>query len=159
MKLCNHIVASMEPRLELSKKEMVKLLVYDGSIKKGTVDDSKSTSDVAYFLGGSIVSYLSPKQEVVTSTSSEAECQGVWQGRLHSDFMDRDPEPVVLNVDNEYITFLTENPVRHDRSRHIDTMYLYIKDCVEEGMTKVNYGCTDDQLADILTKAWVGLDL
>ena len=33
------------------------------------------------------------------------------------------------------------------------SMYHYIKDCVEEGKMKVNYGCIDDQLADILTKA------
>ena len=42
----------MEPRLELSKKEMVKLLGYSGSDKEGIVDDRKSTSDVAYFFGG-----------------------------------------------------------------------------------------------------------
>ena len=88
MKDCNHIVASMEPRLELSKKEMVKLLGYSGSDKEGIVDGRKSNSGVAYFLGGSIVSWLSPKYKVVTSTSSEAECQGVWLGRLHSDLTD-----------------------------------------------------------------------
>ena len=65
----------------------------------------------------------------------------------------------MLNVDSKSESFLREDPVRHERSKHIDTMYLYIKDCVEEGMTKVNYGCTDDQLADILTKAWVSIEL
>ena len=74
MKDCNHIVASMEPRLELNKKEMVKLLGYSGSHKEGIVDDRKSTSDVAYFLGGNIVSWLSRRQKVATSASSEAEC-------------------------------------------------------------------------------------
>ena len=74
MKDCNHIVASMEPRLELNKKEMVKLLGYSGSDKEGIVDDHKSTSDVAYFLGRSIVSWLSRRQKVATWASSEAEC-------------------------------------------------------------------------------------
>ena len=81
----------MEPRLELSKKEMVRLLGYSGSDKEGIVDNRKSTSDVTYFLGGSIVSWLSRKQKVMTSTSNEAECQDVWL-RLHDDLMDRDPE-------------------------------------------------------------------
>ena len=64
----------MKPRLELSKKEMVKLLGYSGSDKKGIVGDCKCTSGVAYFLGESVVSWLSRRQKVVTSTSSEAEC-------------------------------------------------------------------------------------
>ena len=49
---CNPIDASMEPRLELSKKEMVKLLGYSDRDKEGIVDGHKRTSDVAYFLGG-----------------------------------------------------------------------------------------------------------
>ena len=67
--------------------------------------------------------------------------------------MDRDPEQVVLNVDSESTTFLCEDPVRRERSKHIDTMYPYIKDCMEEGKMEVNYNRTDDQLADIQTKA------
>ena len=43
MKDCNHIVASIEPRLELSKKEMVKLLSYSGSDKEVIVGDRKCT--------------------------------------------------------------------------------------------------------------------
>ena len=65
--------------------------------------------------------------------SSEAECQGVWLGRLQGDLMDRDPEQVVLNVDTDSIFFLRENPVRHDRSKHKDTLYHYINDYVDEG--------------------------
>jgi hypothetical protein len=79
--------------------------------------------------------------------------QGVWLGKLHGDLMDRDPKQVVLNVDSESTTFLCEDPVRRERSKHIDTMYHYIKDCMEEGKTEVNYSRTDDQLADIQTKA------
>lgn len=107
---------------------------------------------MAYILGGSIVSWLSRKQEVVTSTSSEEACQGVWLERLHCDLMYRDPEQAVLNIDGKSTTFLREQPVQRDRTKHIDTMYHYIKDCVEEGKMKVNYVCTDDQLADMLTK-------
>ena len=77
MKDCNLVDAPIEPRLELNKKELVKLLGCSGSDKEGNVDDRKSPSDVAYFLGGSIVSWLSRRWKVVTSTSSETECQGV----------------------------------------------------------------------------------
>ena len=80
-------------------------------------------------------------------------CEGVWLGWLHGDLMDRDLKQVVLNVDSKSESFLCEDPVRHDRSKHTDTVYHYIKDCVEEAKMKVNYVCTDDQMANILTKA------
>src|SRR4051812_33721016 len=45
--------------LREKKKEMVELLGYSDSDLSGDVDDRKSTSGVAYFLGGSIASWLS----------------------------------------------------------------------------------------------------
>jgi hypothetical protein len=59
----------------------------------------------------------------------------------------------VLNIDNKSAISLCKNPMHHDRSRHTDIKYHYIRKCVEESKIKVNYVCTDDQLADILTKS------
>jgi hypothetical protein len=127
----------------------------------GDVDDRKSTSGVAYFFGESPVSWLSQKQKVVALSSCKAEyivaattaCQGVWLRRLLSDLMNKEEERVVLNIDNKSAISLCKNPVHHDRSKHIDTKYHYIRECVEKSKIKVNYVCTDDQLADILTKS------
>uniref|UniRef100_A0A453B0H4 Reverse transcriptase Ty1/copia-type domain-containing protein n=1 Tax=Aegilops tauschii subsp. strangulata TaxID=200361 RepID=A0A453B0H4_AEGTS len=143
------------------KKEMVELLGYSDSDLAGDVDDRKSTSGVAYFLGGSIVTWLSQKQKVVALSSCEAEYiaaataagQGVWLGRLLGDLTDKEAESVVLNVDNKSAIALCKNPVHHDRTKHIDIRYHYIRECVEESKIEVNYVCTDDQLADILTKS------
>jgi hypothetical protein len=59
---------------------------------------------------------------------------------------------VVLNIDSKFAISLCKNPVHHDRSKHIDMKYHYIRECVEESKIEDNYVCTDDQLADILTK-------
>ena len=147
--------------LREKQKEMVELLGYSDSDLAGDIDDRKSTSGVAYFLGRSIVSWLSQKQKVVALSSCEAEYiaaatragQGVWLERLLGDLTDKEPEGVVLYVDNKSTIALSKNPVHHDRSKHIDIRYHYIRDCVEEGKIEVNYICTDDQLADILTKS------
>lgn len=77
----------------------------------------------------------------------------MWLERLLGNLTDKEPEGVVLYVDNKFTIALCKNPVHHDRSKHIDIMHHYIKDCVEEGKMKVNYVCTDDQMADILTKS------
>ena len=40
----------------------------------------------------------------------------------------------------------------HERTKHIDTRYHYIRECVSEGVVDVEYVSSDEQLADILTK-------
>jgi hypothetical protein len=68
--------------------------------------------------------------------------------------MNKEEERVVLNIYNKSAISLCKNPVHHDRSKHIDTKYHYIRECVKENKIEVNYVCTDDdQLADILTKS------
>ena len=47
---------------------------------------------------------------------------------------------------------LFENPVFHDKSKHIDIKYQYIRDMVEKGVLKLQYVATDEQVADVLTK-------
>jgi hypothetical protein len=43
--------------------------------------------------------------------------------------------------------------VFHDRSKHIEIRYHFIRDCVQKGAVKLQYVPTNEQVADILTKA------
>ena len=40
----------------------------------------------------------------------------------------------------------------HDRSKHIEMRYHFIRDLVQRGALKLQYIRTDEQIADILTK-------
>ena len=59
----------------------------------------------------------------------------------------------MIKVDNQAAISLSKNPVHHERSKHIDIRYHFIRDCVEEGKISVHHASTKDQLADILTKS------
>ena len=67
--------------------------------------------------------------------------------------MGRRVQKFKLLVDNKSAIELCKNPVFHERSKHIDTRFHYIRDCVSNGQVDVEHVRTDNQLADILTKA------
>ena len=73
--------------------------------------------------------------------------------RLIGEMLNTDVRPPRLLVDNKSAISLSKNPVFHDRSKHIELRYHFIRECVEEGRIDIDYICTNDQLADVLTKA------
>ena len=79
--------------------------------------------------------------------------QTMWLRRLIADIQGAEPKSVKLLVDNKSAISLAKNPVFHDRSKHIELRYHFIRECVEEGRIYIDYICTNDQLADVLTKA------
>jgi hypothetical protein len=137
------------------------LVGFSDSDFAGNKDDRKSTTGTVFFLGSSAVTWASQKQKLVTLSSCEAEyvaatsgaCQGVWLCRLLGDLIGDAPTTVKLRIDNMSSIALCKNPVYHDRSKHIDVKYHFIRECVEDGKVDVDHVSTDGQLADILTKA------
>jgi hypothetical protein len=138
-----------------------KLVGYSDSDYAGDTDDRKSTSGVVFFLGPSIITWSSQKQRIIAQSSCEAEyiaaasggTQGVWLSRLLGEVCGKEPEKTKLCVDNMSAIVLCKNPVFHERTKHIDTRYHYIRECVEEGRIDVVHVSTSDQMGDILTKA------
>ncbi|KAJ4740894.1 Transposon Ty1-H Gag-Pol polyprotein [Rhynchospora pubera] len=141
-------------------EEELKLIGYSDSDLAGDLDDRKSTTGVAFFLGNNLISWVSRKQKVVALSSCEAEyiaattaaCLGVWLQFLLTDLLQRKTGTVKLYIDNKSAISLCKNPVYHDRTKHIDTRFHYIRECVEEKKIEVEHIGTKDQLADILTK-------
>ncbi|KAK2391129.1 hypothetical protein QL285_064616 [Trifolium repens] len=60
---------------------------------------------------------------------------------------------VVLKIDNKSAINLAKNPVSHGKSKHIETRFHFLRDQVTKGKLKLEYCSTDNQQADILTKA------
>jgi hypothetical protein len=106
----------------------------------GDVDSRKGTTGVLFFLGDRPVSWQSQKQKVVAPSSCEAEyiaattaaCQGIWLARLLGDFTGEGPKAAKLRVDNKSAISLIKNPVDHDRSKHIDLRFHFIRECMEK---------------------------
>ena len=142
-------------------KEKLELVGYSNSNMADDVDDHKSTSRMIYFLSGGTICWQSTKQKVVALSSCKAEyiiasttaTQGVWLARLMEEFIGKEGDPPMLYVDNKATISLIKNPILHDRSKHIEIRFHYIRECTNRGLIKIDFIRTEEQLGDILTKS------
>jgi hypothetical protein len=63
------------------------------------------------------------------------------------------PDPQILQSDNQAAISIAHNPEFHSRTKHIDITLHFLRDYVENGTMDMKYVPTRDNLADIMTKA------
>ena len=61
-------------------------------------------------------------------------------------------DTIAILCDNQSCINMTKNPVFHDKSKHIEIRYFYIRDMMQKGAIKLQYVSTDEQVVDVLTK-------
>ena len=94
--------------------------------------DRKSTFGYYFSLGSSMISWSSQKQGSIAQSTTEDEYiaasdaskEAVWLRKLVSGLFGDKLEKTVVHCDNQSCIKLKENPVFHDRSKHIDMRYL-----------------------------------
>ena len=64
-----------------------------------------------------------------------------------------------MYVDNMGAMELGKNPVYHQRSKHIDTRYHYIRSKIADGTFNLEYVPSKENYADIFTKPCTSLAL
>ena len=122
--------------------------------------DRKSTSGTCQFLGHSLVSWSSKKQNSVALSTAEAEyvaagsccAQLLWMKQQMEDYglyFDHTP----IKCDNTSAINLSKNPIQHSRTKHIEIRHHFLRDHIQKGNTELQYIHTDKQLADIFTKS------
>ncbi|KAI0995187.1 hypothetical protein K3495_g12995 [Podosphaera aphanis] len=142
-----------------------KFAVYTDADWAADKSDRKSISrGVCLYYGGPI-SWSSKKQTSVATSSAEAEYisqamytkQGQWIAQLLRDL--RMPQVVIENGitvqmygDNQGALALVKNPQLHERSKHIDIFYHFIRDLAEKRRLVIDYIPTDEMAADGMTK-------
>ena len=65
----------------------------------------------------------------------------------------RSEEPTELKCDNQSCMAIAKNPVFHARTKHIEIQYHYVRELMEDGVLELVYCPTDQNVADIFTKA------
>lgn len=126
----------------------------------GDHDDRKSTTSFVYFVGSTTFSWQSEKQSIVALSSCEAEyvvavasvCYGVWLRRLLEEMGLKQEQATEVFINNKSAIELVKNPVHHERSKHIDTRFHFLRDQVNAGSVELVYIRSEGQVVDIFTK-------
>ena len=115
---------------------------------------------MTHFLGSCLISWGSKQQNSVALSTAEAEyvaaasccAQLLWIKQQLSDFGLK-IEQVPIFCDNTSAINIAKNPVQHKRTKHIDIRHHFLRDNVEKGSISMNFCTTEEQIADIFTKA------
>ncbi|KAE8656127.1 hypothetical protein F3Y22_tig00117010pilonHSYRG00118 [Hibiscus syriacus] len=135
-----------------------KLVGYSDSDWGGDIDNRRSTT--GFVFSWEILLHMDVKETTIVTLSTEAEyvaatscvCHAIWLRNLLKEIGLIQEEPTKVCVDNKSAIALAKNPVFHDRSKHIDIRYHYIRECVARKDVEVEYVKSQDQVADIFTK-------
>ncbi|MCH80155.1 copia-type polyprotein [Trifolium medium] len=143
------------------RKQSTELIAYSDSDYGGDRDDRKSTSGYVFMLGTGAISWSSRKQPIVTLSTTEAEfiaaahcvCQGIWIQRILRKMGLEMKKCLTVFCDNSSTIKLSKNPVLHGRSKHIDIRFHFLRNLCSDGSVELIHCSTQDQLADVMTKA------
>ena len=85
--------------------------------------------------------------------NSLAACEALWLRKLRLGLFKQELDAIVIHYDNQSCINLSKNPMFHDRRKHIDIRYHFIRDCVQRGAVRLDYIQTNEQMVDIRHRA------
>lgn len=136
------------------------IVAYTDADMAGDVDSRKSTSGYLVTYSGGAVAWQSRLQKCVALSTTEAEyvaateaCKELlWMKRFVQE-LGYFQERYVLLCDSQSAIHLAKNPTSHGKSKHIDARYHWIRDVLVDKELELEKVHTDDNGADMLTKA------
>eukprot|EP00253_Pinus_taeda_P021973 PITA_21973 len=85
--------------------------------------------------------------------TAEASKEALWLRQILSEFGLQQQHPTTLWCDNQSAIQLCKDPVQHQHRKHIELHMHFIGKLIHDHVLEVQYCSTDDQVADIFTKA------
>lgn len=158
-RILRYLKGTIEMSLQC-KPESMNLVGYCDADWAGDIDTRRSTTGYIFKFGGTPVCWKSKRQPTVALSTAEAEYMSmahaaqtsVWLRRLLSDLGFVQESPVKIYEDNQGCIAMAKNPVNHERTKHIDIKYHFVRELVTRGVIEISYLETEEMLADILTK-------
>ncbi|GJR81495.1 putative ribonuclease H-like domain-containing protein [Tanacetum coccineum] len=152
-----------QPKLGLwyPKDSPFDLEAYTDSDYAGASLDRKSTTGSCQFLGSRLISWQCKKHTIVANSTTEAKyvaaasCyrQVLWIQNQMMDYGYNFMNNKIF-IDNESTICIVKNQVFHSKTRHIEIRHHFIKDFNEKKLIQMIKIHTDQNVTDLLTKAF-----
>ena len=119
----------------------------------------RSTTGYMFFVNQKLVSWNSKKQNSIALSSAEAEYMALCEATQEAIWLIKffkelgwETVPITIYEDNQSCIELSQNNRNHQRTKHIDVRYHFIREAIEANLIKVQYMETKYRVADMLTK-------
>ena len=134
----------------------------------GSTADRRSITGYGFRLSpeGPFISWKSKKQQTVALSTCEAEYMSLSAAvqeakfllkllkcMVGSDLFDH----VVMHCDNQGALALASNPIKHQRCKHIDIKYHFVRSEVQKNVVKLKYIPSEENVVDVFTKPATGV--
>jgi hypothetical protein len=125
----------------------------------GDLDKRRSLTGYVFTLGDCAISWKSTLQATVALSSTEAEYmaiteaikEAIWLKAFVGE-MSSFEGPITVFCDNQSAIHLTKDRMYHEKTKHIDIRYHFVRDVISEGKVAVKKIGTESNPADMLTK-------
>ncbi|KAG8477230.1 hypothetical protein CXB51_031112 [Gossypium anomalum] len=126
----------------------------------GDLDRRISLTGYVFTIGGCTISWKATLQTTVALSTTEAEymaiteacTEAIWLKGLFSE-LNKNLQISTVFCDNQSAIFLTKDQMFHERTKHIDVRYHFIRDIIARGDIVVNKISTHENPADMMTKS------
>ncbi|GJT87483.1 retrotransposon protein, putative, ty1-copia subclass [Tanacetum coccineum] len=127
-------------------------------------DKGRSITGYVFMVHGCVVSWKATLQHVVALSTTEAEYMALTEAVKESIWLKGllielgvNLRSVIVNCDNQSAIHLSRNAMFHERTKHINVRYHFIREIVESKEIEVAKIGTEDNAADAFTKVVPGL--
>ena len=137
-RIFKYLKGTMNYGLRYPRNQNFQLSVYSDVDWANSVDERKSMSGGAFFLGESLLAWLSKKQGSISLSTTEAEyiatttcyTQVLWMIQTLADLEVKYTAPIPIHCDNTSAINVSKNPVLHSRTKHIPIKCHFLREQV-----------------------------
>jgi transposase InsO family protein len=159
-RIFKYLKGTMNYGLWYPRNQNFQLSVYSDVDWANCMDERKSTSGGAFFLGDSLVAWLSKKQGSISLSTTEVEyiaaatccTQVLWMIQTLADLEVKYTAPIPIHCDNTSAISVSKNLVFHSKTKHIPIKYHFLREQVTNTVVSLHYIPSKDQIVDIFTK-------
>jgi hypothetical protein len=155
-----YLKGTMNYGLWYPRNQNFQLSVYSDADWANCVDERKSTSGAAFFLGDYLVAWLNKKQGSISLSTTKDEyittgtccTQVLWMIHTLADLEVKYIAPIPIHCDNTSAISVLNNIVLQSKNKHIPIKYHFLREKVINTIVSFHYIPSKDQIVDIFTK-------